>query len=211
MVSDRILKNVQEALLAKGLLSKKDSTRLAHNNGQPFDPKTHAKKNSHLLSHLGTLESGHQIYHAHKRGSENHHIYAWHPSNKTAHVTIRTTSTEDSDHPLNHHVHMLAGHEKSTVQAHEVYHHLITHHSMTLTTDEQTEGGLKVWQKLAKKPGVHIRGFHPSTGKFTKPQSLEDASKTHVDPNNANFEKASTVKKAAMLLVASKAGPPRTK
>lgn len=59
------------------------------------------------------------------------------------------------------------------------YSWLILKKGLSLSTDQQTTGGLKVWQRLAKMPGIAIYLMDRKNDKSIK-VDLEDISKTHV-------------------------------
>jgi len=59
-----------------------------------------------------------------------------------------------------HEIGCLSSHNKSTIKAHEAYHHLITKHKYILSGSSHTTGGAKVWKKLSGMPGVNIHGWN---------------------------------------------------
>lgn len=59
----------------------------------------------------------------------------------------------------------LYGTNNAGVKAHEIYHHLITHHGFTLHSDDtQSVGGAKVWKRLSEMPGVSVTHHSNATG-----------------------------------------------
>ena len=63
----------------------------------------------------------------------------------------------------------LYGTEGNKVKAHNFYHHLITKHGIHLHSDyEQSEGGMKVWKKLQRMPGIHMQSWNGSTQKYSE-------------------------------------------
>lgn len=49
--------------------------------------------------------------------------------------------------------------------AHELYHHLITHHDKMLTSFAQSPGGRKVWKKLSGMKNINIHGWDAEQNK----------------------------------------------
>ena len=65
---------------------------------------------------------------------------------------------------------------ESPVKMHDFYHHLLKKHVKALVGTSHSEGAKKVWQNLAKKPGVSLHGWHKG-----KPVNLDpsDEGETH--------------------------------
>ena len=71
----------------------------------------------------------------------------------------------------------LDSHQGNTVKAHELYHHLITHHGIHLHSDhEQSEGGMKVWKRLQKYSDIHMQSYDPTKKTYSelKPSFQKD-------------------------------------
>jgi len=164
------------------------------NGSKPFDPMDHAIDNQLNIRKISETPTGHHIYHINDTNHPEYHtIYAWHPDDKTSHVSVNVTDMDKNKGklPKNIHVDMVSSKKGSSLKAHDLYHHLITNHDMVITSGEQTMGGLKLWKNLAKNKDVSIRGFIPSNNEFTGPVNLDT-----MEPLNPA--------KSNMLLIASK-------
>jgi len=64
----------------------------------------------------------------------------------------------------------------SSIKMHDFYHHLLKHHVKALVGTDHSEGAKKVWQKLAKKRGVSLHGWHKGKAVNLDPG---DESETH--------------------------------
>lgn len=165
----------------------------------------HEVKNMKELGHKVSEKGEHHIY---KRDLKHGHteIYAYHPKTNKVHVAVYgKTHQHRGGHSMQ--IHMLAAHPESTVKAADVYHHLIHHHGTTLVSgDRQSPGGLKVWQKLAKKHDVSTHMFIPKNkrhpGKGGKLWNVDLAKK---GPTLTHAKHTDKSDKAKALLVAGKA------
>jgi len=173
----------------------------AMNSGKPFSPNALGKKYGTVHKKIGELDTGHHVYHMHDEKSDTHFFYAHEPKSKEAHVTLSTKSVEGGSNPRTHEVLMTGGHPNSTTKAHELYHHLITKHDKVITTNSQTPGGFKIWQRLAQKPGVHVQGWDPHTRKtIPLKNNLKNDKETHADEHDTYGGKASeAVKRRARM------------
>lgn len=101
--------------------------------------------------------------------------------------------THPEGHPLKGHVRaIVAMHKKNkshrieTAVAtpgtglHRLYHHLITNHNHIITSDTQSEGGMKIWQKLQKMRGITVYGHDPKTGELHNVDVEKHPEETHV-------------------------------
>lgn len=59
----------------------------------------------------------------------------------------------------------------SPVKMHDFYHHLIKNHLKAVVGSDHSEGAKKVWQRLAKKPGVSMHGWHKDKAVNLDPQN----------------------------------------
>jgi hypothetical protein len=94
------------------------------------------------------------------------------------------------------HVSKLSGHPDTKIKAHEFYHHLITHHGLTLnSSDMQSEGGAKVWQRLSEMPGIKMSrmafGQRMKNDKRAKLHKGADWHKNYEDEKSDSYFKAS--------------------
>lgn len=78
------------------------------------------------------------------------------------------------------HIHTVAAHGKSTMKAHDFYHHLLKHGKTLVSDSMQSHGGAHVWRKLAAKHGVNVHGWH--RGKPVNVYPHKDPEMTHIDP-----------------------------
>lgn len=89
---------------------------------------------------------------------------------------------------------------KSDIKMHDFYHYLIKNHVKALVGTNHSPGAKKVWQRLAKKRGVDLHGWHKN-----KEVNLDsqDEMETH---GNSNSSDPSERQVAATKLVASVKG-----
>jgi len=90
----------------------------------------------------------------------------------------------------------------SKIKMHDFYHHLIRKHIKALVGTSHSEGAKKVWQKLAKKPGVSLHGWHKGKAVNLDPQ---DEGETHAPAARYPIDRREPEEKevAATKLVAS--------
>jgi hypothetical protein len=81
------------------------------------------------------------------------------------------------------HIRTTAAHDQSTVKAHDVYHHLIKQGKTLASDSKQSEGGKRIWQKLAKIRGVNVHGWHK--GKAVNVKMGDD--ETHTEPGDDSY------------------------
>lgn len=111
--------------------------------------------------HIGT-HLGHHIYKFEYPREKQVTYAAINP--KTAKATVAVRGHQNRAKVLSN-LH-LASSDDNTVPAHELYHHLLKHgHVTALVANEQSQGGRKVWEKLAKKKDVNIHGWDPNSRK----------------------------------------------
>lgn len=101
------------------------------------------------------------------------------PKTNTTHLHVDLSTKAGKAGNKVYHVNALAGTGQSPVKAHDFYHHLLkTGHIKVLSSDAQSEGGQKVWQRLARKKTVHIHGWTP------KNRDLENGQPVNINPRN---------------------------
>lgn len=59
----------------------------------------------------------------------------------------------------------LSASKQSKIRAHKFYEILIKKMDMTLVTDQQSEGGKRVWMKLSRISGIDVHGWDPEENK----------------------------------------------
>lgn len=101
---------------------------------------------------LGKLGPDHELHYT--KNIIGHTYHAYNP--KTQRDDMEVRGLHSSGGKL-FKVNDLKGREGSTIKAHDFYHHLITKHGITLASSNiQSPGGQKTWQKLSQKPDVKM-------------------------------------------------------
>lgn len=112
--------------------------------------------------HHSTMDSGHKV--VVRRFNDNQTTF--HVKNKSGKSIVSVKALENGKDLV---IQDLNKTEDSDVKSHDIYHHLITKHGYNIYSDHyQSVGGMKVWQKLAKKPGINMRVYSDKSKK-TKP------------------------------------------
>ena len=126
--------------------------------------------------HIGTVK-GHKIY----RGKHDEGMDRYSAVSPEGHVTnVLTVHTKKHSIKVSGSATTGKG-----IKQHDMYHHLITKHDKVITTDEQTEGGHRIWKQLAKKHSVNIHGWDPKAKKAVNiDHRLRDKDETHHDVTN---------------------------
>lgn len=109
--------------------------------------------NSIDKEHISTTKSGHKIYRVKKPGSTFRHYEA--VKDGVVHQSVMGYDNSHDESKLL--VGVLSGNPSTTIKAHEFYHHLITHHNISLeSSQKQSRGGAKVWKNLSEMPGIKM-------------------------------------------------------
>jgi len=124
------------------------------------------------------------------------------------HLVLTPKVSKKTKQPISHKVEVVNANRESP-GVHHLYHHLITKHNMIITSDRQSLGGFKIWEKLSKMKGINVHGF--SKGKVYN-VGVEHPSETHASADDillARYEgepgELADLKKAKnMTLVAHK-------
>ena len=103
------------------------------------------------LKHHSTMADGRHVYHGIDDDGHHHYMTTDHEGKVDASVTA-------IKHGKSHKIDMAVAKPGSGV--HKLYHHLITKHDHILTSDQQSVGGLGIWQRMRKMGGVNVHGFH---------------------------------------------------
>lgn len=148
----------------------------------------------HTMNH----PSGNKGFFLSKDGVVNTHLV----------LTPRMVKKRGKTVPASYNVEVVSANEQSP-GVHHLYHHLITKHDMVLTSDRQSLGGYKIWEKLSKMKGIGVHGY--SRGKPVN-VGTEDPEETHATVDDvimARHEGDSNdlkdlVKKKNVMLVAHK-------
>jgi len=113
-----------------------------------YDPETGHVQHHHTVEHVSTTPSGHHIL------RHPNHYYAFNPHTRQIDMHVMGSHWNNGK---TFGIHKTAGRKGSTLKAHELYHHLVTHHGLHLeSSTEQSRGGMKIWQKLHSMPGVKV-------------------------------------------------------
>lgn len=123
------------------------------------------KRSDRNTKHVSTLHGLH-IYHTvikghpedeyRRKAYEDAHIYTLHDP-KTNMVHMQVVGHKNQHNVM--HVEGLASSGKSPVKAQDFYHHLLKHHITALVGTSHSEGGRKVWNRLAAKKTVSVHGW----------------------------------------------------
>lgn len=151
-------------------LSKRDKFSYEVVGNEKKTPEKLKKDGYSKFSSLGN----HDLYQSH---NGSHHKYIAH-NRATGKIDISMLGSQHKHKKgTTFNIQSLAGRTGSSLKAHDLYHHLITKHDHILVGTTHSIGGQKVWQKLAKKPGVGIHGWLNG-----KPVNLDphDSEQTHV-------------------------------
>lgn len=127
---------------------------------------TSISKNSRFDSHVGKdlsnlkvmhhphskMRNGDQVHHYHNHSTGNTNYLVTDKTNKVkAHLTLKQKEGWKS-----HNVE--SSNAKPGFGMHKLYHHLITKHDHIITSDHQSPGGLHIWHKLSRMPGISVHG-----------------------------------------------------
>jgi hypothetical protein len=150
------MKNLKEFLLEMPL-------RLL--NYSEEEGRLHKTKKWFLGKKISTHpKTGHDIY---MKGKVWFTYRAVHP--KTKKIEMEVQGYKNRGH---FQISTLAGVEGSTIKAHQLYHHLIHHHGVTLRSSNiQSGGGAKTWKSLSQYPDIEMTHEQP-TSFFRKPPNL---------------------------------------
>lgn len=110
--------------------------------------------------HISTMPTGHKVYHKQVGSGDwmaaEHHYYV---TNREGN-TVTKIKTEKSPRVKSEHIDNIAASDHpDRPKAHEIYHHLITHHNKILTSSVQSPGGHKIWKELSKQKNVSTHGW----------------------------------------------------
>lgn len=108
------------------------------------------------MKHHSTMEDGRHVYHGVDDHGDHHYAVVDHEGKVAAHVNMIKQGKA-------HKIDMAVA--KPGAGVHKLYHHLITKHNHIITSDEQSLGGLSIWQRLRKMGGVGVHGYDKKTGR----------------------------------------------
>ena len=133
--------------------------------------KSFNETSNRKLKHHSTMEDGRKVYHGIDHYGHHHFMTTDHNGNVDSSVTaLKKGKSHDIDMAV-----AVPG-----AGVHKLYHHLITKHDHILTSDEQSGGGLRIWQKMRKMGGVNIHGYHRKSGKAQHADIVRHPEETHV-------------------------------
>jgi hypothetical protein len=87
--------------------------------------------------------------------------------------------------------------DESSIKAFDVYLHLIKQGKILASDSKQSEGGKRIWEKLAKTRGVNVHGWY--RGKAVNIKMGDD--ETHIEPHDSSHGR-NEIKN--MIMIASK-------
>lgn len=162
----------------RGLLKEVVTLKGYHTKGSWFT-RPDEVDTSHPHTHISSYK-GHKIIKTHiKDDEENHVIY--HAVNKHGKTTLSVLGKEKQHNnksstlvDLN-----LKSSLDNKLKAHHFYKHLITKHNVILAGDAQSEGGMKVWQRLKKMKGIKIHAQDERTHKYSHVDDVGDGETHH--------------------------------
>ena len=158
---------------------KKTTSKIYPRTGKDYKPHPEAKDTK--ISSLGK----HDIYMRTQSGEYNHYFAH---NTETGKVDV-ALSTDERKHKKEGNstmkIQALTSHPDSELKVHKFYHHLITKHNKILTSDHQSEGGMKVWQKLANERGINIHAFLKGQGRTVNPHDDNETHATHPERHAA--------------------------
>lgn len=153
------------------------------------------KRSETLGRKISEMKSGHHLYVKHKKEGDFYvSMYtAYNPQTKM--VDMKVTGHNNPLIKNRYHVKYLSGRPYiQTLKAHEFYHHIIMRHNKEIVSDSsQSEGGRKVWERLATMPSTAIHRISDDSEKSsaqseTKPHELSDYYTTHINDENAKVK-----------------------
>lgn len=127
---------------------------LGHKYDLNRNPESLLRNTGGRIKHISTMKNGAKVYHE-KLSSDEHAYHVTHP--KTGKTTIRLNTVKSGKA---HQIQTVAATKDNPTKVHHFYHHLLHHHKYILTTNAQSHGGHKVWQKLSKMKGVNTHGWY---------------------------------------------------
>lgn len=134
------------------------------------------------LKHHSTMADGKHVYHGVDDAGGHHFITTDKHGNVDSAVR---TMKQGKAHKIDTAV------SKAGSGVHKLYHHLITKHNHILTSDQQSHGGLSIWQKMRKMGGVNVHGFHKKTGRGEHIDIVRHPEESHVSKSDlADLRKA---------------------
>jgi hypothetical protein len=114
--------------------------------------------------HISKMGKGYNVLKNHLGDTEDGKKVTYTVADRRGNVHVRVHGNENGNR-LD--VTSLYAPEGNKVEAHDFYHHLITQHGIHLHSDyEQSEGGMKVWKRLQKMPGIHMQSWNGSDQKY---------------------------------------------
>lgn len=138
--------------------------------------------------HVSTMPSGHKVYHDKGKKSA---LWAA-VKDGDVHQRIMGTPTEDGHFKVN----IANGLGDASVKAHDLYHHMITHHGVTIRSDDyHTKGGRSIWKSLSENPDIEVSRYK-FDGKPIKMHTGRDFSKNYQGPLKKSYFVATSNKKA---------------
>jgi hypothetical protein len=123
------------------------------------------------LKHHSTMEDGRHVYHGIDDDGHHHYMTVNHEGKVDSSVTAIKKGKS-------HHIDMAVAVPGAGV--HKLYHHLITKHDHILASNQQSPGGLRIWQKMRKMGGINVHGYHSRSGKGEHIDIVRHPEESHV-------------------------------
>lgn len=143
--------------------------------GSFSEEKNLGKLGDHL--HVSAFEDKHSSKGAgriltHDANGVVHHVIAYNrPYNESKNTMVIKTITRNRD-------------AHKTVDAHEVYHHLLNQGNILQSDDTHSLGGLHVWRKLSRMSGVNVHAWDLTNDKpINSDRYLRSIADTHAGPD----------------------------
>lgn len=73
--------------------------------------------------------------------------------------------------------------QKCPLPAQKIYAAVIKKYDWIIVTDHQSYGGMKLWQRLSKEPGIEVYGYNPNTK-----QKYINTSRGLIDPYDTHYD-----------------------
>ena len=140
----------------------------------------------HGAKHIGTMENGHDVYHSYDNDDKIHDYHVVDP--KTKRVNIHLTTMQQKA-PGAEEVSVLTANTKS-LGAHHLYKHLVTKHNKIISSNDQSPGARRVWDKVGEHKGINIHGYDPISKKSFHMKPSDDEEYVDKDNKETNAIKA---------------------
>lgn len=147
---------------------------------------------------------GHTIYYRHSEGQYGRSIFIA-VDDDSGMVDMRLAGTARHRHNMvMFDIKDLDGRKGSKLKAHEFYHAILRRGDAIFTTQQQSYGGLRTWQQLAKYPDIEVFGWSRGKPVNVTPDDPDDTHATQDDVSRGEPEEPEARGIMNMKLVAHK-------